>query len=233
MKSVIIPTLNEAENIEDLIRKIYEFLPPTETNVIVVDDNSRDATHEIVMKLQDEYPNLSLVVRKNERGLGSAVQAGAFLIPEGPVVVMDGDLSHHPRFLPSIFQKLTEGYDIVAGSRYVPGGDIVGWPGSRIAISKVATLMARTLFRIKPTDPMTGFVGCSSAKLLVNGFKHADYKFYLEMMVTDRALRIAEVPIVFRDREKGKSKLDGKTIALYLLLLLRLLFGERRTITNG
>ena len=140
---------------------------------------------------------------------------------------MDADLSHNPRHLPAIFDKIKEGYDLVGGSRYLPRGGIEGWSGSRIAISKIATLMARILFRVKVKDPMTGFVGCRSAKLLAEGFAYADFKFFLEMMVTNRSLRVAEVPIVFRDRERGQSKLDGMTIALYLVLLLRLMFGRK------
>lgn len=229
MQAIIIPTLNEAANIEKLVRMIYDTLSSNDTQVLIVDDDSTDDTHTIVENLQREFTNLALVVRRGERGLGSAVRAGAKLLGDNPVVVMDADLSHNPIYLPSIFEKLGEGYDLVAGSRYIPNGDTVGWPGSRIAVSKVATLMARTIFYLPVKDPMTGFVGCRSASLLSQGFEHADFKFFLEMMVADRSLRVTEVPIVFQDRERGKSKLDGMTIALYIALLLRLMFGRKKS----
>jgi len=141
---------------------------------------------------------------------------------------MDADLSHNPKYLLSMFEKLEQGFDVVVGSRYIPKGDIVGWPGSRIAISKVATTMARAVFRVPVNDPMSGFVGCRSGRLLEEGFDHADFKFLLEMLVKNRSLRVTEVPIVFHDRAKGTSKLGAITIALYIGLVLRLLFTKGR-----
>ncbi|MHA2265268.1 MAG: hypothetical protein ACXAEN_22995, partial [Candidatus Thorarchaeota archaeon] len=127
---------------------------------------------------------------------------------------------------------LEKGYDIVVGSRYVEGGEIVGWPGSRIAMSKIANLLARLLFRIRVRDTMSGFVGVKSTRLLSTGFKYANYKFMLEMIVTDRSLNVFEVPIVFQDRTRGASKLDGLTIARFLLLIMRLLFSKTRSKTD-
>jgi len=141
---------------------------------------------------------------------------------------MDADLSHNPKYLPSMFEELEHGFDVVVGSRYIPKGDIVGWLGSRIAISKVATAIARAVFRVPVSDPMSGFVGCRSGKLLEEGFDHADFKFLLEMLVKNRSLRVTEVPIVFHDRAKGTSKLDAITIVLFLGLLIRLLFTKGR-----
>ena len=228
MRTVIVPTLNEEDNIERLVRSIFRVLGTGDTHVLIVDDDSTDRTHEVVSELCNEFPGLHMIVRKGERGLGSAVRLGASHYGQSQVVVMDADLSHNPKYLSSMFDKLEQGFDVVVGSRYVPKGDIVGWPGSRIAISKVATAMARAVFRIPVSDPMSGFVGCRSGRLLEEGFDHADFKFLLEMLVKNRSLRVAEVPIVFHDRAKGTSKLGAITIALYIGLVLRLLFTKGR-----
>ncbi len=224
MKTVIVPTLNEEENIEPLIRSIFESMGVEDVSIIIVDDNSTDRTHEIIRGLIDEFKNMRLIVRTDVRGLGSAVRRGAMEARPGPVVVMDADLSHNPKNLPDMFQKLKEGFDVVVGSRYVKGGRIVGWPGSRIAMSKGATIMARVLLQVSVHDPMSGFVACRSGELLAKGIEVADYKFLLEMLARNRSLRVTEVPIIFQDRVRGKSKLDEITMMLFLTLVLRLFF---------
>ena len=228
MRTVIVPTLNEEDNIERLVRLIFKTLGTRDTHVLIVDDDSTDRTHEVVSELCNEFSDLHMIVRKGERGLGSAVRLGASHFRENQIVVMDADLSHNPKYLPSMFEELERGFDVVVGSRYVPKGDIVGWLGSRIAISKVATAIARIVFRVPVSDPMSGFVGCKSGRLLEEGFDHADFKFLLEMLVKNRSLRVTEIPIVFQDRAKGTSKLGAMTIALYLGLVLRLLFTKGR-----
>lgn len=190
--------------------------------MIVVDDASTDGTQKVVTNLGAKHPGVKLIVRTKERGLSSAVRRGAADVKDGYVAVMDADLSHDPRYLPLLFEKLDAGYDLAIGSRYVPGGATKGWPVKRVLVSKVATLLARILLSVKVKDPMTGFVACRSSALLSKGIEHADYKFLLEMIVKNRYLRVAEVPIIFRDRTKGKSKLAGGTIFLFLELVLRL-----------
>jgi len=230
MRTIIIPTLNEEDNIGRLIESIIEVAGTEGVSIIVVDDDSKDRTQSIVTGLGQRFRGVRLIVRKHVRGLGSAVRLGASQAEKGPVVVMDADLSHDPKHLPAFFSFLDRGFDVVVGSRYVPGGRTEGWPGRRIAISKVATLVARLLFRLPVKDPMSGFVGCRSGRILAEGFRFADYKFLLEIMVKNRALRVTEVPIVFRDRMRGKSKLKGRTILLYLELVARLLFqGGKRS----
>ncbi|MHA1907862.1 MAG: polyprenol monophosphomannose synthase [Candidatus Thorarchaeota archaeon] len=222
MKTVIIPTLNEVENITKLIHCIYSYNPPEDLHIIVVDDDSKDGTQASVEQLMQQYPNLQLVVRKGAKGLSTAVREGATRVPSGHIVVMDADFSHHPSFISSLFTKLDLGYDIVVGSRYVQGGKIIGWPASRIIVSKVATMMARILLQLKISDPMSGFVAVSSPSLLVKYIIHADYKFLLELLVSNNSLSVAEVPVIFKDRLAGQSKLGGSTIMMYLKLLLRL-----------
>lgn len=222
MKTVIIPTLNEEENISHLIRLIFYHLGSADVQVIVVDDNSTDGTHSVVRNLQSEYESVELIIRTNKRGLSSAVQDGARRAPEGPIVVMDADLSHHPKYLESVFEQLSKGYDVVVGSRYIEGGGIEGWTGSRLAMSRIATWVGRLLLRIRVHDPMSGFVGVRSRNILIHGFSDADYKFLIETLARNRNLRATEVPITFRDRAYGESKLGIKTIFLYLALVLKL-----------
>ena len=223
-QTVIIPTLNEEENIGRIIRLIFTHLGSTNVQIIVVDDNSTDNTHSVIRSLQTQYKGLKLIIRTNKRGLSSAVQDGAKQIDAGPVVVMDADLSHNPIYLKPIFEQLSRGYDVVVGSRYITDGGIEGWTGMRIAMSKIASLIGRISLRIKIHDPMSGFVGVRSKDILVSGFSDADYKFLIEILARNRNLRVTEVPIVFRDRMRGKSKLGAKTIFLYLMLVFRLIF---------
>jgi dolichol-phosphate mannosyltransferase len=222
MNSVIIPTLNEVENIGRLIHRIYQHMNPDSTRVIVVDDDSTDGTQRAVRDLENKYPRLKLVVRTKERGLSTAVKLGASMVPEGPVVVMDADMSHNPKFLPDMFGALESGYDIVVGSRYVPDGAIVGWKGHRIAISKGATFIARFLLRLPVKDPMSGFVGCRSPSILTESINMANYKFLVEILSKNTHLNVSEVPIVFHDRTRGESKLSEGTIVQYLQLVLGL-----------
>ncbi|MEM2143126.1 MAG: polyprenol monophosphomannose synthase [Candidatus Thorarchaeota archaeon] len=222
MTTIVVPTLNEVDNIGLLIERIYGVLDRESTAVIVVDDNSVDGTHEVVRSAAERYPNVQLIVRRHERGLGSAVRLGASQARDGPTVVMDADLSHDPCHIPSMLSRLAEGFDVVVGSRYIEGGSVIGWPGSRVAVSRVATLMARILFGLSVRDPMSGFVASRDPHLLAHGFRHGDYKFLLELIVRNRGIRVAEVPIVFRDRRRGKSKFGGRTVVRYLSLLVHL-----------
>jgi dolichol-phosphate mannosyltransferase len=237
MRTVLIPTLNEEGNIESLVRSIFYYLGKEEIAVLIIDDNSIDNTHSIVERLMREYANISMIVRVHEKGLGSAVREGASHVSSGPVVVMDADFSHNPRYLPRMFEKLKANYDIVIGSRHTEGGAIIGWTANRIAMSLIATRLVAMLFRVNTTDPMSGLVGCKSAQLLVTGFQGDGFKFLLEILVRNPALKVADVPIVFHDRVHGKSKLGSQTIIQFLALVIRLLFirkqrqeGERQEV---
>jgi dolichol-phosphate mannosyltransferase len=227
MRAVIIPTLNEEENIGPLIHSLFHHLGKEEIVVVIVDDNSIDNTQVIIEQLMNEYANLSMIVRVDQRGLGGAVREGASYAPSGPIIVMDADFSHHPRYLPKIFEKLNAGYDVVVGSRYTDGGTIIGWTGFRITVSRIATRLATMLFRVGTTDPMSGLVGCRSAKLLMTGFQGNGFKFLLELLVKNPGLKVADVPIVFHDRLHGSSKLSAQIIIQFVTLLVRLLFIKR------
>ena len=117
---------------------------------------------------------------------------------------------------------------MVVGSRYTEGGSIIGWTGSRIAISKIATRLSTLFFRIPTRDPMSGFVGCRSSIILVNGFEGNGFKFLLELLVKNRHLKVADVPIVFHDRVHGSSKLGSGTIFEFLTLIMKLFFHQEK-----
>ena len=229
MRTVIIPTLNEEENIERLIRSIFHHIGTDDMSIIVADDDSKDRTHAIVRELRKEFLNLHLLVRRNARGISGAVKLAASKVREGPVAVMDADFSHDPQFLVPMFQNLDKGYDIVIGSRYIPGGKSVGWPGSRIAISKVATLIARILCQLRIKDPMSGFVGCSNKEILEDGIESSNMKFVLEIVIKNRSSHVKEIPITFADRTRGQSKLGTLSVLKYLLLVIRMLFYRRKS----
>lgn len=233
MKTVIIPTLNEEENIGRLIRLVYEHMEDDEVSVLVVDDESIDRTREVVSDLESEY-NVKLLVRRGCRGLASAVRYAAGVAGNGPVAVMDADLSHHPRYLPLLFQKIEEGYDVAVGSRYTSGNRVKGWPGHRVALSKGAGTIASALLRARVTDPMSGFVALKSSEILVSGIRHSDYKFLLEILATDDSLRVAEVPIDFQNRRYGKSKLKGSTTLRYINQVIRhIVTRDRRSLLSN
>ena len=144
MRTVIVPTLNEEDNIERLVRSIFKALGTEDTRVLIVDDDSTDRTHEVVSELCNEFLGLQMIVRKGERGLGSAVRLGASHFRESQVVVMDADLSHNPKYLLSMFEKLEQGFDVVVGAEvfgfesraWIPVNDLKGIEKARQALTR-------------------------------------------------------------------------------------------------
>ncbi|MBW2995091.1 glycosyltransferase [Candidatus Woesearchaeota archaeon] len=150
--SIIIPTYNEAENISSLIQDIYKHVNDAE--IVVVDDNSPDGTADIIQSLKKKFKNLKLLIRKEEKGLSSAVLAGFKIASGQNYCVMDADYSHPPEFIPRLRKELDDA-DMIFASRYVKGGGCENWPLLRRFISKFATILARQLTSVK--DPMSGF----------------------------------------------------------------------------
>jgi dolichol-phosphate mannosyltransferase len=205
--SVVIPTLDEAENIEALVEQIgANGIPVLE--IIFVDDGSKDGTCKKIRALSTEYP-LRLIERERpEFGLSGAVIAGARAARGELLVVMDADLSHPPQNIPDLVRPIIEGVaDMVIGSRYVRGGSTPGWPLWRKVFSRVAAGVAYPLTRVH--DSMCGFFAMRPARLLeltpaANGFKIA-----FEAIVHGHGnLRVLEIPIAFRDRTRGRSKMS-------------------------
>jgi len=221
MISVILPTYNEAENIKVIVPEIFSVLKGSslEGEIIVIDDNSPDGTAAVAMELVRGNP-LKVYVRKNERGLATAVMKG-FEIASGDVyVVMDADLSHPVGKIPEMVKPiLTGNCDLTIGSRYISGGECVDWTFMRRFTSKFSGLLAKGLTRL--SDPTSGFMAIR--KNALNGVKldPVGWKIVLEIVVKTGA-RFQEVPIVFSDRLKGQSKLDTKIKAQYIAHLWKL-----------
>jgi dolichol-phosphate mannosyltransferase len=197
-------------------------LAKIEGEVIIVDDNSRDGSVERVAELQKAGYNVRIIVRTTERGLSSAVLRGFEDAKNDVLVCMDADLQHDPKYLPSLVAPVVSGAaDFSVGSRNVDGGEVLDWPLHRRFISWTATQLARPLTSC--TDPMSGFFALRRTTLARKRNVNAmGFKIGLELQVRCGCRSIAEVPIVFRDREQGESKLTMKQNIYYLLQLLQL-----------
>lgn len=215
--SIIVPTFNEAENIEKLIVGVFSSYP--EAEIIVVDDNSPDGTAKIAEGLAGKY-NVKVLCRMGERGLASAVIAGFKLASNDIMGVIDADFSHPLARIPDLVKKVTEGYDLVVGSRYTKGGRIENWPSFRRLTSKGAKLLARGLTGVK--DPVSGFFFFRKKVLQGVSLNPTGYKIGLEVIVKGNYNKVAEVPITFTDRRVGQSKLNVKEYKNYITHLVRL-----------
>lgn len=220
---IVVPTYREADNLPELTKRIYDAVNGSgiSTEIVVVDDDSRDGTDKVCKELSAHYP-LRLITRFSERGLASAVIHGIRESRSEHVLVMDADLSHPPEDIPRFVQRLREGADFVVGSRYVEGGSTdAQWSVFRWLNSRIATLLARGLTSIK--DPMAGFFAFprrileTAPPLLPLG-----YKIGLEILVKGNCRRVIEIPIAFSDRTKGESKLTLQQQLYYLRHLRRL-----------
>jgi len=215
--AVIVPTLNEAENIGNLIPSIHNALRDNYT-IVIVDDNSKDGTRDVVRSLAATYP-VKLVERPGKLGLASAVIDGMKSQQAEAYIVMDADFSHPPELLSEIKSKL-ETYDLVVASRHVKGGGVSGWPLRRRIISGTAILMARPLTRVK--DTTTGFFAVRGSCLENVTLAPVGFKIGLECFVKARWRSYTEIPFIFTDRRCGSSKLGKSEFLDYLKHLLRL-----------
>jgi dolichol-phosphate mannosyltransferase len=220
--SLVIPTLNEAENVDSLLEAVFEAAQRDELalEVIVVDDGSSDGTRDLVRAWTATHP-VRLLCRDTERGLAGAVLAGARSARGDVVVVMDADLSHPPAKVPVLAKLVLDGEaDMAIGSRYIKEGRIEGWPFVRRIVSKGAVLLAAPFTDTE--DPMSGFFAIRRTLLLESGQRGTGFKIALEVLAHGPSdLRVVEVPITFRDRTRGASKLGASTMSDYLLQLGR------------
>ena len=229
---IVVPTFNEIGNIGELVGGI--FAQRSDVHVLVVDDNSPDGTGDFVQALSERYPNLRLLRRTNERGLGGAYVAG---ILEGLqngfriIGTMDADLSHDPVYLPAMLELLRD-HDVVIGSRYVRDGGPVNWTIGRILLSWTANRFAAALLTIPAHDITSGYRLYrreALAWIRNTEIKSSGYSFLGELLYRAYrgGARIAEHPIVFHDRTMGVSKLHRREIYLGAFNLLRLRFSRR------
>ena len=213
---VIIPTYNEKENIEKMIHKVFSL--PVDFDLLIVDDNSPDGTAQIIKDLQSKYKDrLHIVERKGKLGLGTAYIAGfrwALKKNFARIFEMDADFQHNPDDLVSIYNASVEGADLVIGSRYISGVNVVNWPIQRVLMSYYASAYVRMVTRMPVRDATAGFKCYSRAVLESINFdkiKMKGYGFQIEMKFTAWKLgyKIKEVPIIFMPREGGDSKMHG------------------------
>jgi len=224
--SIIVPTLNEAENVDALIGDILGATSALgQVEVIVVDDGSTDGTRQRIMAWEDDPSArgaVRLLARDGERGLAQAVLAGAKHACGEIIVVMDADLSHPAQRIPDLVKPILDGNsDMAIGSRYVPGGSMPGWPAKRRLMSRAAALLAWPIADVR--DPMSGFFAVRRKRLLEAGVRAEGFKIGLEILArSGEMLRVTEVPIEFRDRTRGISKMGWSVTIAYLRGLLSL-----------
>ncbi len=223
--SIIIPTRNEPA-VEDLISKINDVMKSlnSDYNILAV-DKSDDDTTEKLRKLGID------VLQQESKGLGGAIVEGLKAAKGDLVFVMDADLSHDPKFIPSFIEKSKEGIDVIVGSRRVEGGEVIGWGLYRKMVSRIANIIGRLGSGLKISDITSGYRLYRKTvidQLDFQDFKTSGYAFQIEVLseALNSGFKIDEVPIVFHDRAKGQSKLSKKDIFEFLLTSFRL--GIRR-----
>jgi dolichol-phosphate mannosyltransferase len=226
---VIIPTYNEIENINKIIRTTFSL--NKDVDILIVDDSSPDGTAKQVTELIDEFKNrLFLINRKQKEGLGKAYIAGfkwAISNNYSIIIEMDADFSHDPSEIKNFIYKLENGYDFIIGSRYVKNGKVINWPFIRRFYSKSASVLTRFSTGMPIKDPTSGFVGYNTYALNALDFdkiRFVGYAFQIEIKYKLWVLekKFLELPIIFQDRENGLSKMSSKIIKEAIVALVTL-----------
>lgn len=216
---VVLPTFNEIENLEGVLTAILEALP--QAHVLVVDDGSPDGTGQLADTIAAREPRVAVLHRSAKEGLGPAYRAGFRWVLDRPdtdaVVQMDADFSHDPRDLPRLLAPLMVGADLTLGTRYVPGGGTVGWPWYRRIISRGGTTFARTVLLLPYRDLTGGFKAwrrelLESIRLRDMGVNGYGFQVETTWWAHRRGARIVQVPIIFRERTAGRSKMSGAIV---------------------
>jgi dolichol-phosphate mannosyltransferase len=232
---IIIPTYNEIDNIENMLKTVFSLYP--EISVLIIEDGSPDGTADVVKKYQEQHPNLHMIERTGKLGLGTAYITGFKWALEKDyeyVFEMDCDFSHDPKQIPNLLEA-AQTNDLVIGSRYIDGIRIINWPFHRLLISYLASIYTRFITNI-PVQDTTGGFKCFSRKALqslnLDKIISKGYIFQLELnyKVWSLGLNVKEVPIIFYERRDGESKMAGGIIweAFFAVLKLRILkvFGK-------
>ncbi len=235
---VIIPTYNESDNIPNLVAEILDL--PVDAHIIVVDDNSPDGTGQLLDSIAQHESRVHPVHRPAKLGLGTAHIAGmrqAFALGLEPIVTMDADFSHHPRYIPGLLKGLEE-CDVMIGSRYVPGGGTRFFSIQRQILSNGANAFARLMLGLKAHDCTAGFRAYRRAvleSLDLDCIFSNGYSFLIELlfMCQRNGSRIGEIPIIYEDRRAGKSKISRAEIYKATYTVLRLFWrrGRMKTVS--
>jgi dolichol-phosphate mannosyltransferase len=215
---VVMPTYNEAENIDEVLRKVRVAVP--DGDVLIVDDGSPDGTADLADELGEELGHITVLRRTEKNGLGAAYRAGfRWGLDEGyeALVEMDSDLSHDPAALPSLLVTLDAAADLVIGSRYVPGGAIPEWSWHRRFLSRWGGRYSAGMLGLAVNDPTAGYRAYRATMLRqidLDEIESEGYTFQIEMTyaVVQRGGRIVEVPISFTDRVRGTSKMSSRIV---------------------
>lgn len=229
--TVVIPTYNEAQNLERLTREVRKNIPPGD-QIIIVDDNSPDGTGKIADKIAKKDKNVHVIHRKGKSGRGSAVFEGfRFAKKFSPsfYIEMDADFSHKPEDIPRLFAKINEGHDVVIGSRYLPKSKIENWPLARKIFSKAANLFAKIVLDVPISDYTNGYRIYSkksadfllSQRLITSGYILLSETAY---KLKNKGFTFGEIPIIFVNRKRGHSNTNLKEITDALLGILKIRF---------
>jgi dolichol-phosphate mannosyltransferase len=215
--TIVVPTYNERDNIRQLVERIHQVLSGYDYDILFIDDSSNDGTAELASSLSPRYP-ITVIVRKNKKGLASAVVDGLEYARSQIIGVMDADLQHPPEILDNLLKQIQSGSNIAIASRYVEGGSCQGWGLTRKVISKVAIFIAHLLLpstrQIK--DPMAGYFMFDRQVVADANLKPTGYKILLEVLIEGEFQKVAEVPYTFQTRSSGQSKLKARQQIDYL-----------------
>jgi dolichol-phosphate mannosyltransferase len=223
--AVVVPTYNERDNVDEIVRRVEHCLNGVDWELIFVDDDSPDGTTRQVRELARRDPRVRGLQRIGRRGLSSACIEGMLATSAPYLAVMDGDLQHDETILPRMLEALKqEDLDIVVGSRYAPGGSLGSWDERRRSMSRFAGRLGRALIKADLKDPMSGFFMLRAKTLdeCVRSLSGVGFKILLDIFASaPKPLRFREIPYEFRERTAGASKLDKAVLWEYLLMLLQ------------
>jgi dolichol-phosphate mannosyltransferase len=226
--ALVVPTLNEAANIEPLLEKVVVALSGSSVGweILVVDDDSTDGTPNVVKRFAEFEPRVRLLVRTGQRGLAGAITYGWAHTDADLLGVIDADLQHPPELLPTLITKVADGCDIAIASRYVQPHSIDGWNPLRAAISRASLLASKPVQNpaLAVKDPMSGYFVLRRKCISSVDFQPTGFKLLLEILARGHVGSVMEVPFKFAPRRQGKSKANLMTAVHYLSLLWRLTF---------
>lgn len=231
--AIILPTYCEAENIQDMIQAIDEL--NLNAKLLVIDDSSPDDTSKIVLKIKQNRDNILLLKRPYKMGLGTAITDGfrhLLSLSNSPhyIITMDADFSHNPKDIPKLLNLAKEGCDLVIGSRYCSEGKVKGWKLTRTMISKIANKLTGKIIKLSLNDYTSGF-RCYSKKYIIKALPQLHSETYEIQIETLRQAKlqdskVGEIPIIFENRKKGKSKLTVAEITAFSKYILRITFEQ-------